>query len=156
MENKNKKKNMAIIIMGIITIILVILLGLKSCESDKPVAITGGGEDPAPKVTEVTTINDMIQFPTFYGTYRLEENNPYITLTNPEENDVMMKFTYTLNGETLCTSDWIMPSKSYNGNVYELLPEGTYTILMAVETLDIATGIPCTAMDAKADVIIKK
>lgn len=155
MEKRNKK-NLMIVGGGIVILIILLLFGLKGCENDKPTKITGGGEEPAEKITEITTINDMIQFPTLFGKYEVNKDNPYVTVTNPEINDVLMKFTYKIGDEVLCASDWIAPSKSYNGNVYEHLPVGTHSMHIVIDTIDIATQVPCTGVVARADVIVTK
>lgn len=154
-DNKNRNKLIKITIAIIILILLI--LSMKCCSNQKDSDLKIGGEDiKISENLEIEQMNDYITFPDFFGVYHINAENPYISFNNKPENDVYMRFTITKDDVELAQSDWIEPNKMYQVNAYDFLEAGKYEIVVMIETLDIATSVPCTSLSSSLDVEVVK
>ena len=156
---KNKKK---IIILLIITIIIILLsfvgcslyaekennasdmpLSNNQMEANMPNLISKGNEDSF----------ELIGF----GRLEIDNEDHFLNLINPSDNNVYLKFDVIYNDNVLHKTELIEPGKMEQFDIYSRLDAGEHTITYSIDVYDIATlDILWPGIQQKQEIVIKK
>lgn len=149
-------------------IVLALLLLLAGCigtgihysmnKNEPPKTVIIGGQEIV--IKDPIYLDDgkteAIEIPGFDSSYVIDENNPVMYLTNPENNTVLFRFTLVANGNEIYQSDYIPPNKMVAPDLYTMLDAGTYSLAIQMNTLDIQTLEPCNSVTQQTTIQVKK
>ena len=72
-----------------------------------------------------------------YGLITIDENNPYIYLSNPEENGVYLSFVVNNDGNEIYETQLIEPGKMEKFDIYSCLNAGKHTLIYNINSYDL-------------------
>ncbi|MBR4470892.1 MAG: hypothetical protein IKS54_06250 [Erysipelotrichaceae bacterium] len=92
-----------------------------------------------------------------FGRLDLSENEPFIYLINPSDNQVYLSFDVIYNGEILYQSDLIAPGKMEEFNVCSCLNAGEHTLTYSISSYDMNNkNILWSGVQQNQDILIRK
>ncbi len=92
-----------------------------------------------------------------FGCLTLDQNDPFIYLINPSENQVYLSFDVMFGNEVLYKSDLIAPGKMEEVDVRSRLNAGEHTLTYVISSYDINDkSILWSGVSQYQDVLIKK
>lgn len=94
---------------------------------------------------EENLIQEKIEIPGLSEEYKIDADNPNLYLINPKSNDVYFKYKIVLENKVIYESDYVLPNKMVDVNLYHLLNKGKHPIDVRIETIDIETQKPCNS-----------
>ena len=97
-------------------------------------------------ITEIPGYSDMV----------IDRSNREIRLINPEHNQVFFKYTIICNGNSIYQTKYIVPSHMVKVNLYELLDQGNYDVVLKLETRDIQSKQACNSANIRLHLMVKK
>lgn len=72
-----------------------------------------------------------------YGLITIDEINPYIYLSNPEENNVYLSFIVSNDGDEIYETQLIQPGKMEKLDIYSCLNAGKHTLIYSINSYDL-------------------
>ena len=92
-----------------------------------------------------------------FGCLTLDQNDPFIYLINPSENQVYLSFDVIYNGEVLYKSGLIEPGKMEDFDVFSRLNAGEHTLTYSISSYDMNDqSVLWSGIQQNQDILIRK
>lgn len=91
-----------------------------------------------------------------YPDKTISKHDREIQLINPERNQVLFKYTIVCNDKFIYQTEFIAPGNMVSVDLYKLLEQGSYAVILKVETLDIQTKQTCNSANIHLNLTVEK
>lgn len=143
----------------VLIIVIVIILLLHACgagtdETGKPGLTILDGTEMRENERQADT--GYIDIPR-YGLLWASEENPYVYLGNPPENNVYFRYYIMDSGRNVIydSEAVIIPGKALEVDAYSLLGNGEHTICIGISTYSIETEEPCNGAEQECIIMVE-